>query len=124
MVGGPWTAMMITRGVGAWTAGGRPSKMWRPALPPARPPHPIPGREVGVRRVLVVEEGGRIAALLRAQLSERAWAVEAAEDAVAAMGSLRDKDFDLVVIDLRLPDEGALEVVRVLHANDVMASVL
>jgi two-component system phosphate regulon response regulator OmpR len=77
-----------------------------------------------VRRVLVVEEGERIAALLRSRLGGWGWTVAVAADAVAAMGLLLDKHFDLIVIDLRLPDEGALEVVRVLHENDVMASVL
>lgn len=77
-----------------------------------------------MRQILVVEEGERIAALLRSQLGGWGWTVAAAADAVAAMGLLLAKEFDLIIIDLRLPDDGALEVVRVLHENDVMASVL
>jgi DNA-binding response OmpR family regulator len=77
-----------------------------------------------VRRVLVVEDGERITALLRSLLGVLGWTVEVAADAVAAMSLLWDTDFDLIVIDLRLPGDGALDVVQVLHDNDVIASVL
>jgi DNA-binding response OmpR family regulator len=77
-----------------------------------------------VRRVLVVEQGEPIAQLLRATLPAGDWVVYGAADAVDATNLLRDKAFDLIIVDLRLPDDGALDVVRVLHDNDVIASVL
>jgi CheY-like chemotaxis protein len=90
--------------------------------PPGR--HIHSGSEVCVQRVLVVEQGEQIAELLRATLPAAGWSVAAASDAIAALELLRDGDTDLIVVDLRLPDDGALEVVRMLHENDVTASVL
>jgi DNA-binding response OmpR family regulator len=77
-----------------------------------------------VRRVLVIEDGERVAGLLRSSLGAFGWTVDVASDAVSAMSLLWDNDFDLIVIDLRLPGDCALDVVRVLHDNDVIASVL
>lgn len=77
-----------------------------------------------MRRVLVIEWGERIAAVLRATLAPQGWVVDLAADGVAAMDLLAGGVFDLIVIDLRLPGEGALEVVRMLHEHDVLAAVL
>lgn len=97
--------------------------MWRPANPqPAATS--ILGPEVRVRRILVIEQRDQIAALARATLSAQDWAVEVASDAVSAMKLLWDTVFSLIVVDIQLPDDGALDVVRVLHENDVRAAVL
>lgn len=75
-------------------------------------------------RALVVEDGERISGLLRSQLCPLGWTVDVAKDAVAAVDLLRKMDVELVVVDLGLPGGGALEVIRGLHDNDVLAAVL
>ena len=65
-----------------------------------------------VRRILVVEDDVRGARLLEAILAELGGRIHVAPNAIAALDLLAESDFDLITIDLGLPD---LSGIALLH---------
>jgi two-component system response regulator QseB len=63
-------------------------------------------------RVLVVEDDEGIAAGLRGHLRQHGCAVDVAEGVASAWAALRAERFDLVLLDLGLPDGDGAEVLR------------
>jgi two-component system OmpR family response regulator len=75
-------------------------------------------------RALVVEDGSKMAALLRRGLQEEGFAVDVAatgEDG-AWLGS--ENDYDVILLDVMLPDFDGFEVCRRLRAADRWAPIL
>jgi len=64
-------------------------------------------------RILLVEDNAILCDLLRRNLEARAHSVYIAEDARTALLSLRTKQFDLVILDINLPDQTGWEVLRI-----------
>jgi two-component system response regulator MprA len=62
--------------------------------------------------VLVVDDDPKIRAVLRRGLSLEGFRVELAGDGREALDALRERDFELVILDLLLPGIGGLEVCR------------
>ena len=83
-------------------------------MPPSTPTSPPP-------RILVVEDDPTNLLLLRAVLARapdpsiRAALVVEARSLGAAYGALAGADYDLVLLDIRLPDGDGLEVARLLR---------
>ena len=67
-------------------------------------------------KVLVVDDDPRLRDLLRRYLSENQFAVSLAHDANAMNALLLREPFDLIVLDLMLPGEDGLSIVRRLRA--------
>lgn len=63
-------------------------------------------------RVLVVEDEAEVADLLVRALREAAWASDVAPSGSAALEALAVNDYDLMVLDLNLPDTDGFEVCR------------
>jgi len=63
-------------------------------------------------RILVVEDDKGIAAGLKAQLRQMGWAVDLADGVAGAWAALRAEPFDLVLLDLGLPDGDGAQVLR------------
>jgi two-component system copper resistance phosphate regulon response regulator CusR len=63
-------------------------------------------------RVLVVEDEGEIADLLARALGEASWACDVVGTGSAALTALAVNEYDLVVLDLGLPDMDGLTVCR------------
>lgn len=79
----------------------------------------------GATRVLVVDEEPAIQRALRAGLEARGYAVAIAESAAEAVARIAGEPFDLVLLDLALPDEDGLTVVeRVRQWTDLPIIVL
>lgn len=55
-------------------------------------------------RILIVEDDADLAKLLAAHLHEQGYAVRTAGDGAAARQLIRDEDFQLVILDILLPD--------------------
>lgn len=69
--------------------------------------HPNPAA-----RALVVEDDVELGALLERALREEGYAVDLVDTASEALATLVDHEFDVAVLDLRLPDGDGLGVLR------------
>ena len=68
-------------------------------------------------RVLIVDDEPQIRRMLRVTLSSQGFATEEAEDAAAALWLNGIRKFDLVVLDLGLPDRNGLDVIQEMRAK-------
>jgi two-component system OmpR family response regulator len=75
-------------------------------------------------RVLVIEDETKMAGLLRRGLTEEGYAVEIAANGTDGLWAATENDFDVVVLDLMLPDMSGFEVCRDLRARGRWAPVL
>jgi two-component system, response regulator RegA len=73
---------------------------------------------------LVVDDDEVFRLRLCRALAERNWAAEAAADGEAALKFARDRSPDLVLVDLRMPGMGGLDVVQELRAIDSSTTII
>jgi two-component system OmpR family response regulator len=74
--------------------------------------------------ILVVEDDSLLAAGLKSALTKAEYGVVHAPDGQFANGSLLSCDFDLVILDLGLPDMDGLDVLRAMRARKTPTPVL
>jgi DNA-binding response OmpR family regulator len=65
-----------------------------------------------MNRVLIVEDEPRLAGFLEKGLRANGFTTSLAEDGASAVGVASDEDFDLMILDLGLPDIDGLDVLR------------
>lgn len=75
-------------------------------------------------KILIVEDEARLGAFLRQALSEHAHTVGWVQTCAAANHAITDTKYDLVVLDLNLPDGDGLELVREWRASGLNEPVL
>jgi two-component system OmpR family response regulator len=75
-------------------------------------------------RILVVEDNRTLADGLAAVLKVAGYAVDVVHDGVSADAVLSTESFDLVVLDLTLPEMDGLDVLRAMRARKNPSSVL
>ncbi|QBI18679.1 response regulator transcription factor [Egibacter rhizosphaerae] len=75
-------------------------------------------------RVLIVEDEARIASFISKGLRAEGYATTVAKDGAAALVSATSDPFDLIVLDLGLPDLDGLEVLRRLRRSGTGVPVL
>lgn len=75
------------------------------------------------RKILVVEDEESMRELLRLHLSSAGYAVEVAEDAIAAGYAVLKSAPDLIVCDLAMPHMDGLELVAALRADKALPRV-
>lgn len=75
-------------------------------------------------RILVVEDEKKLAHSLERQLTDAGYAVALAFDGIAASESAQLHSFDLILLDLKLPQRSGLEVLRELRARACDTPVL
>jgi len=75
-------------------------------------------------RVLVVEDETKMAELLRRGLCEEGFVADVALGGVHALQRVADTSYDVIVLDVMLPDIDGVEVCRRLRADGVWAPVL
>ena len=75
-------------------------------------------------RILYVEDDARMRALVRRGLTEEGHSVLAVGDAEAALDHAPAAAFDVLVLDVMLPDRSGIDVVRDLRARGCTAPVL
>jgi two-component system response regulator QseB len=80
----------------------------------AREPSP---QESAAMRVLVVEDDRMIAKGLHTALKQDGYAVDGVSDGRSAAAALRSSRFDVVLLDLGLPERDGLEVLRELRSR-------
>lgn len=107
----------------------------RPSSPPSPPPMsfgpasrklPIAGAAApagAVPSALVVNSNTRARIELRGAMHTAGFAVMACDSRAAAIKALRDRHFDLVILDVVLQDGTGIELVRLLRSLSVTASI-
>lgn len=75
-------------------------------------------------RILVVEDEKRIADFLQRGLESNGYAVDVANNGHAAIGFVHETDYDLVILDLMLPDMDGMKVLERVRARKVGPPVL
>jgi DNA-binding response OmpR family regulator len=74
--------------------------------------------------VLVVEDDARVARLVGQAISEAGWRVELAYDGADGLARAATGAYDVIVLDLMLPEIDGIEVCRALRAQRVRTPVL
>lgn len=68
-------------------------------------------------RLLMIEDDHRLAAMVRTYLTEAGYQVSVADDGARGLAFLDKQPFDLVLLDLMLPDTDGLEMCRRIRAS-------
>jgi two-component system OmpR family response regulator len=82
------------------------------------------GHAEATMRALVVEDESKMAALLRRGLQEEGFAVDIAANGEDGSWMGTENDYDVILLDVMLPDVGGFEVCRRLRAADRWAPIL
>jgi DNA-binding response OmpR family regulator len=77
-----------------------------------------------VGRVLVIEDEPDLQELLRFNLQKEGHTVAVAGTGSDGLHELRRQPFDLVLLDLMLPDRDGLEVCRIVRADEALSACL
>lgn len=72
----------------------------------------MPDIQVVGARILLVEDDAVLRDLVERNLLARQHAVSSAEDAESALAYLRRNAFDLIILDINLPDQTGWEILR------------
>lgn len=75
-------------------------------------------------RVLVVEDERKVASFVARSLREKTCAVDIATSGQEAIEATRTAEYDLILLDLRLPDMDGLEICRRLRRDGVETPIL
>jgi DNA-binding response OmpR family regulator len=73
---------------------------------------PVANAIIETVRILVVEDEKKVASFIRKGLQQEGYAVDMAHDGVEALRSATEVDYDLVILDLMLPQKPGLDVLR------------
>jgi DNA-binding response OmpR family regulator len=77
-----------------------------------------------MNRILIVEDEDRISSFVEKGLKANGFVTSVAEDAKEALTLSRVSDFDLVILDLGLPDRDGMDVLRELRETDAGTPVI
>jgi CheY-like chemotaxis protein len=85
---------------------------------------PVGAERRGAMRMLVVESQEPLASIFREGLTAAGCTVEVVADGAAAVERVLAENFDVVIVDVGLPGDAAMGVVRVLQRAMTIAPVL
>lgn len=75
-------------------------------------------------RILMIEDDVRLAEMLRTYLRQAGFTVALADDAARGMRHLEQQTYDLVLLDLMLPDADGLDVCREIRQSQRMLPII
>lgn len=75
-------------------------------------------------RILVVEDQVKMAHFLKKGLNEVGYAVDIAESGIAAESYIGQSDYDLVILDVMLPDQSGIETARHVRRDGFSGPIL
>ncbi len=75
-------------------------------------------------RVLIVEDEDNIATLLRDDLKIEGYEAEIVSDGEQALAIVKEKDFDLILLDIMLPGMDGYEICRQLRRNETSIPII
>lgn len=75
-------------------------------------------------RILVVEDQAKMAAFIKRGLRETGYAVDLAESGLAAETLCAETEYDLVILDVMLPDQNGIDTARHLRSDGYEGPIL
>lgn len=75
-------------------------------------------------RILIVEDHADMGSWLRNELRQFEWECDLAETASQALSSIRQKNYDVVLLDVMLPDSNDMEVCRKIATDSNSAVIM
>jgi two-component system, OmpR family, copper resistance phosphate regulon response regulator CusR len=75
-------------------------------------------------RILVVEDQTKMAQFLKKGLTESGYSVDVAESGLSAESYCSSSDYDLVILDVGLPDQSGIDTARHLRRDGLNAPIL
>ncbi len=75
-------------------------------------------------RILLVEDDARVASFIRRGLKEENFTVDLVPDGEQAVFSAQDNDYDLIILDLMIPKQSGLEVLKILRTSGTDIPIL
>lgn len=75
-------------------------------------------------RILLIEDENSVASFIRKGLTEEGYAIEVAHDAATGTREGATHGYDLIILDIMLPDRSGIEVCRDLRAMNVRSPIL
>ncbi|MEC7641664.1 MAG: response regulator transcription factor [Nitrospinota bacterium] len=76
------------------------------------------------KKILLVEDETHLAKGLKFNLEKEGYQVVLAENGVAALENLNNKDFDMLILDLMLPEMGGIEVTKRIRETNIRFPIL
>ena len=86
-------------------------------MPTAIKPHRGRGPDDSAPHILVVDDDSRIRDLLARYLQDHGFRVSTAVDAASARATMRGLSFDLLILDVMMPQESGIDFARALRAS-------
>ncbi|MBA4852337.1 response regulator transcription factor [Emticicia sp. BO119] len=77
-----------------------------------------------MKKILLVEDEISVVSFIRSGLSEENYAVSVSLDGSTGINMALANEFDLIILDIMLPDKNGLEVCKELRANDIQTPIL
>lgn len=74
--------------------------------------------------ILIVEDEEKIARLLELELTYEGYQVTKVYDGMEAMHQYREKEWDLILLDVMLPGLSGMEILRRIRGNDTVTPVI
>jgi PAS domain S-box-containing protein len=91
---------------------------------PVAHPIPSPGSdEAALQRILVIEDEPDIAELLTLQLQKTEYCTDLAHNATYALNCLSQYSYRLILLDLMLPDQSGIQLLREIRSNPATANI-
>src|SRR4051794_3393637 len=77
-----------------------------------------------MQRILLIEDEKSVSSFIRKGLSEEGYSVEIAHDGATGSGLALTSSFDLIILDIMLPDKNGIEVCRELREKGLRTPIL
>ena len=74
--------------------------------------------------VLIIDDEPNVRLTYRVTLETEGFEVQEASDASAALRELADKDFDLAILDMRMPEMDGLELLESMRERNIQTPVV
>lgn len=75
-------------------------------------------------RILVVEDQAKMSAFLKKGLTEVGYAVDIAESGTAAEALVSESEYDLIILDVMLPDQNGIDTARHIRRDGYQGPIL
>lgn len=75
-------------------------------------------------RLLIVDDEEALRTMLQQELKHHGYEVDAADGGEVALEKLKNEPFDLVILDIRMPDVDGMEVLRQIRENNIPGKVV